>query len=270
MAVRVFAEDRLPLGRSNHTIIPIGTPFEFLKISSRPFRRQSVPGIYYECECVCGTSTVVRAKSLGPCGVKSCGCHRLKVMKENGKRSRGRKLRNQPRVCLDCGLSEKDVAFPTAGLRCSQCLKERKHSRYMASREERLASEKAAERASPEAFIKSTIETSKMRVRQRNKKKARILLHTINYDYIINLWHKQQGKCAISNIPMAYERHSLYSISIDRIDSELGYVPGNVQLVCKAINFAKSNKSNEDLRSFLNTIINTNRDGLTPTPLSTN
>lgn len=109
MVVHVPVEDRSPLGRSNHTITPIGTPFEFLRISSPPFKRRSVSGIYYECECACGTSTVVRAKSLGPHGVKPCGCHRLKIMRENGEKSKGRKLRTQPRTCL--GTSLKPSAF---------------------------------------------------------------------------------------------------------------------------------------------------------------
>ena len=37
------------------------------------------------------------------------------------------------------------------------------------------------------------------------------------------------------------------NISIDRINSSLGYIRGNVQLVCDAVNVMKSNSTEEEL-----------------------
>lgn len=40
---------------------------------------------------------------------------------------------------------------------------------------------------------------------------------------------------------MLYEPNNLRSVSIDRIDNSKGYIRGNIQLVCRFINFAKNN-----------------------------
>lgn len=42
--------------------------------------------------------------------------------------------------------------------------------------------------------------------------------------------------------------------SLDRIDSTKGYVKGNVQFVCRAINLAKSTFSDADMKNFIDNI----------------
>jgi hypothetical protein len=65
----------------------------------------------------------------------------------------------------------------------------------------------------------------------------------LSYDDIASLWKNQRGRCAVSGLhfSMAYFELSLvkhpYGPSLDRIDSHKGYVPGNVRLVCTAVNF---------------------------------
>ena len=43
--------------------------------------------------------------------------------------------------------------------------------------------------------------------------------------------------------------------SIDRIDSSFGYEPGNVQLVCRAANVAKSNLSTSDFVNLCRAVV---------------
>lgn len=74
---------------------------------------------------------------------------------------------------------------------------------------------------------------------------------SITLPYILELWHKQDGKCAISGKQMLCKRNSLFTVSVDRIDSNYGYFEGNVQLVCQAINFAKNKYTDEEIRYFL-------------------
>lgn len=71
----------------------------------------------------------------------------------------------------------------------------------------------------------------------------------ITLNDLIDLWHCQQGRCAISSKKMEHKR-CLFAVSIDRINSHLGYISGNVQLVCQAINMAKNRYSNEDMIHF--------------------
>ncbi len=66
---------------------------------------------------------------------------------------------------------------------------------------------------------------------------------TITKEFILDLWNKQQGLCAISKIPMTYEIDSgrVYTnLSIDQIIQGKGYTEDNVQLVCMAVNQLKS------------------------------
>ena len=67
---------------------------------------------------------------------------------------------------------------------------------------------------------------------------------TIDKEYIQQLYIIQDGKCAMTNIPLDWKynmvkEHPL-SISSDRIDSSKGYVPGNIQLVLLMFNLAKN------------------------------
>ena len=59
---------------------------------------------------------------------------------------------------------------------------------------------------------------------------------------LYNLWTNQKGLCAFTGWEMTTRRNSGISktnVSLDRIDSSLGYDLGNVQLVCAAANKAK-------------------------------
>jgi hypothetical protein len=49
--------------------------------------------------------------------------------------------------------------------------------------------------------------------------------------------------------------HSLTRASLDRIDSSKGYIKGNVEFVCLAINFAKNDFKKEEMKSFIKEII---------------
>ena len=74
----------------------------------------------------------------------------------------------------------------------------------------------------------------------------------ITRGYLCGLWDKQEGCCAITGKAMVHKNGSLYTVSVDRIDSSLGYVEGNVQLVCKAINLAKNHHADAEIRAFWN------------------
>lgn len=87
--------------------------------------------------------------------------------------------------------------------------------------------------------------------KHRGKKAPRYENH-ITRGHLWALWDKQKGLCAITGIRMDHKRNTLYTVSIDRIDSSIGYIDGNVQLVCKAINLAKSTYSNAEIIEFWN------------------
>jgi len=62
---------------------------------------------------------------------------------------------------------------------------------------------------------------------------------SITLDYVIKLCERQESRCALTNIPMTHQRNDPFAASIDRRDSKLGHIPGNVHIVCRAANLAK-------------------------------
>lgn len=80
----------------------------------------------------------------------------------------------------------------------------------------------------------------------------------ISLEYLAELWNKQSGRCALSDIDMTFELkrgRTPTNISIDRIDQSCGYVTGNVQLVCMACNQIKSDMSEDEMYSFCKAIV---------------
>lgn len=95
----------------------------------------------------------------------------------------------------------------------------------------------------------------------RVKKKPR-LKSDIDLTYLTELWEKQDGKCAITHIPIILPSNAKTwgkgkkpdNASLDRIDSKLGYIKGNVQFIALSINLAKTDFSQEDFIAFLGKI----------------
>jgi hypothetical protein len=74
----------------------------------------------------------------------------------------------------------------------------------------------------------------------RNAQKRKILFNVTN-EYLWQLYQKQNGKCALSglNIPFGKSTKDSNDASLDRIDSSVGYIEGNIQWVHKDINKMK-------------------------------
>ena len=76
---------------------------------------------------------------------------------------------------------------------------------------------------------------------------------SLTIEDLITLWNKQNGKCALSGIPMTYELQkgrTYTNVSIDRINTNGDYAPNNIQLVCMACNQIKSDMLEEDMYRF--------------------
>ncbi|MGW0060324.1 hypothetical protein ACWDTT_10400 [Streptosporangium sandarakinum] len=80
-------------------------------------------------------------------------------------------------------------------------------------------------------------------------RRSRTLEWSITPQYLDDLWVAQEGRCAYTGWPLQFGRTGLLAqeqtASLDRIDSNQGYVPGNVQFVHKDINIMKWNHSEE-------------------------
>lgn len=99
-------------------------------------------------------------------------------------------------------------------------------------------------------ITQSLLNSFKQNAKQRN------MDFNIDMKYIWMLFKKQKGLCALSGrtieLPALIKtRHMAnqgrnHTASLDRIDSNLGYIKGNVQWVHKDINFAKQSMTDEE------------------------
>jgi hypothetical protein len=98
---------------------------------------------------------------------------------------------------------------------------------------------------SPRAFM-----AKKLGNLRKGVKRTKTVEYEIDLDFVMTVWDKQGGKCAISGYPMTTEFHNPYSASIDRIDSNRGYTKDNIQLLCQTLNFAKNSFPNDVILAF--------------------
>ena len=71
----------------------------------------------------------------------------------------------------------------------------------------------------------------------------------IDLDYVADLYEEQEGLCALTGWEIVFPElghHQLSTVSIDRIDSNFGYIPNNIQLVDKRVNMMKQAYSQEE------------------------
>lgn len=84
----------------------------------------------------------------------------------------------------------------------------------------------------------------------RMKKEARrrdVLILGVTVETLMALWEAQQGKCALSGLPMAIATRRLTTVSVDRRDSKGHYSPDNIQLVCRWVNMGKNQHSDAEM-----------------------
>ncbi|MCA6430253.1 MAG: hypothetical protein IM613_12530 [Cytophagales bacterium] len=81
----------------------------------------------------------------------------------------------------------------------------------------------------------------------------------ITTNYLRTVWDSQKGLCAVSNIPLELPTNTrgfktikpFNGASLDRINSSLGYIEGNVQFVCIGINFMKNDWDSDYFNNWL-------------------
>jgi hypothetical protein len=90
-----------------------------------------------------------------------------------------------------------------------------------------------------------------------SKAKARSLVSCdITLDDLKNQWILQNGKCTYSNVDLVLPtkenktKNRLYTASLDRVNSKLGYNKDNIHFISVACNFAKNNMSHEQMLEF--------------------
>jgi hypothetical protein len=150
--------------------------------------------------------------------------------------------------CTKCGESLSLTSFYTTGKKvdgsfkynswCKSCVKTK-----MASYHKRTWGPDALQRS---AFKRTqTVRSYLSYLRAKAVRRGGIC---ISLDDLVGLWDRQRGCCALSGWQLTAKLGSgniPTNCSIDRIDSSKGYEDGNIQLVCRAVNVAKSDLTPE-------------------------
>jgi hypothetical protein len=87
------------------------------------------------------------------------------------------------------------------------------------------------------------------RVKKRDKN------HDITLDDLLNVWEKQKGVCPYTGVKLIHPKDAknvlmIYKASLDRIDSKLGYVKGNIQFISASANFGKGEMTHDEMIIF--------------------
>jgi hypothetical protein len=177
---------------------------------------------------------------LGPRKRKARVIHRY----PNGDDPRKRELFGNDKKCSKCKLikSIKNFHWKSSYYRgkekeriqaeCGACREKQRHAKYSAS---------------PEIFLLRAYQTIKQSSARRLRGRKSV---TISFKDFMEAWAAQKKKygliCPISGQQMTYIQglgNLETNISIDRIDSSLTYIKGNIQFICRRINTMKHNES---------------------------
>lgn len=144
--------------------------------------------------------------------------------------------------CDSCGQDKLEREFNKDNTRtCAACIL-RRHQRSVSK--------------SHEAFLRNLYSKAKSAVKA--GKRADHVVFLIEPEDVINLWHKQQGRCAVSGVVLTHHKDGSgrkdFNASLDRISSEHGYTVDNVQLVCYRANLMKHNLSEDMFYWWVRTI----------------
>jgi hypothetical protein len=86
--------------------------------------------------------------------------------------------------------------------------------------------------------------------------KTRNIELNVDIEHCWNLFLNQNRTCALSGHKLCFSNNSeIQTASLDRINSKLGYIEGNLQWVHKTINLMKRNLTNQDFLEFCKKVV---------------
>lgn len=137
-------------------------------------------------------------------------------------------------TCKQCGEDDPDKFYPRRKNKCKKCVSADANNRYhnLSEIDKQAYKDRAGKWQDDNLFV--------YRLRSAQSRND----CSITENDLRQLWREQNGKCYYSGLDMVMERSDFkYSMSVERLDSTVGYHNGNVVLCCSAINRMKNKLS---------------------------
>lgn len=218
------------------------------------------------CECVCGTIKLVNNNNLKQGRTKSCGCIRpqreLPVLTEYHGYKKGDKINKltiieNPYYKLSTNGKNKfnNVIFFKCMCECGN-IRESKASNVTRGNLKSCGCTSLGQKVIgniPRTFYRYL----------KSQAEQRKIEFSVSFEEIATLYDKQNGLCALSGIPLEIPRvmkSKTRTASIDRIESNKGYIKGNVQWVHVNVNYAKLSMSNKDFIDMCKKVAEMNKE----------
>lgn len=162
----------------------------------------------------------------------------VKEYEERMKQKMERRINREKNYSCDiCGETDKDNFYPKRKTKCKKCIlsNSQQHYQYgnMSDEEKKIYIEKQREWVSNN-IIKVRVLAAKHRSIKKN------IPFEITEEIVSQKLEEQKGKCYISKQKLSFEENDWYGLSLDRLDSNIGYTIDNTILVTKFVNTSKN------------------------------
>lgn len=173
------------------------------------------------------------------------------------------KLGKMARVCVSCGKDQNETEYEGNRKKCKECRKNEAHNRLRdrAIAQKNMETQECSEcheikkinefrpsflrcrecvtnyftnrkNTDIHAFLSTLCYTAKHSAfRRLAKSREEAGKYEINTDYLLELMKQQNGLCYYSSIPLVFKQYSHWKCSLERIDTNKGYINGNVKLI---------------------------------------
>ena len=150
--------------------------------------------------------------------------------------------------CEICSEEDENKFYGQKNL-CKDCISDRNKIKYENMNQEEIELYIAYQK---EWRLEHLFQSRALQARARAKKKK--ISFNIDCDMLEKLWIKQNGLCFYSGMRMEKTKSGIYAVSLDRIDSELGYEENNIVLCAHIINSMKNALKVDEFYNIISTI----------------
>ena len=151
------------------------------------------------------------------------------------------------KLCIICGENDEVMFYPNRKNKCKKCMSDEYKNKSEDEKKEYIDKQRKWRDSN---LIRYRVESAKHRAIRKG------LVFEITDDIIQQKLNEQDGKCYISKQPLVMGENDWYGISLDRLNSNLGYTIDNTILVTKFVNSSKNNLSLDDYIKLLKEVCN--------------